>query len=69
MSFIDKAFERRDEVKAEMDAILEAVALEERTDLTSEETTKVDALVEESRALDSKIEKLKAQADADGTFF
>ncbi len=65
MSFIDKAFERRDEVKAEMDAILEAVALEERTDLTSEETTKVDALVEESRALDSKIEKLKAQADAD----
>ena len=65
MSFLDKAFERRDAVKAEMDAILEAVALEERTDLTAEETEKVDALVEESRTLDAKIEKFKTQADAD----
>ena len=65
MSFIDKVIERRDAVKAEMDAILEAVAAENRTDLTDEETAKVDALVEESRSLDAKIEKLKAQAEAD----
>ena len=64
-SFLDKLIERRDAVKSEMDAVLEAVAEENRTDLTDEETTKVDALVEESRSLDSKIEKMKAQADAD----
>jgi HK97 family phage major capsid protein len=65
MSYLDKVVERRDAVKAEMDAVLEAVAEENRTDLTAEETEKVDALVEESRSLDSKIEKLKTQADAD----
>ena len=65
MSYFDKVVERRDAVKAEMDAILEAVASENRTDLTAEETTKVDALVAESRSLDEKIEKLSAQADAD----
>ena len=65
MSFLDKVIERRDAVKAEMDAVLEAVAAENRTDLTADETTKVDALVEESRSLDSKIENLKTQADAD----
>ena len=65
MSFLDKVIERRDEVKVEMDAILEAVATEDRTDLTDEETAKVDTLVEESRALDVKIEKFKTQADAD----
>jgi len=65
MSFLDKVIERRDAVKAELDAVLEAVAAEERTDLTAEETEKVDALVEESRSLDSKIEKFNAQAVAD----
>jgi HK97 family phage major capsid protein len=65
MSFLDKVIERRDAVKAEMDAVLEAVAAENRTDLTAEETEKVDALVAESRSLDTKIENLKAQADAD----
>ena len=65
MSYLDKVIERRDAVKTEMDAVLEAVAAENRTDLTAEETEKVDALVEESRSLDTKIEKLKAQADAD----
>ena len=65
MSYLDKVIERRDAVKAEMDAVLEAVAAENRTDLTADETTKVDALVEESRSLDTKIENLKAQADAD----
>lgn len=65
MSYLDKVIERRDAVKAEIDAVLEAVAAEERTDLTEEETKKVDALVEESRSLDEKIEKFKAQADAD----
>jgi HK97 family phage major capsid protein len=65
MSYFDNVVERRDAVKVEMDAILEAVAAESRTDLTAEETTKVDALVEESRALDEKIEKLTAQATAD----
>jgi len=65
MSFLTKVIERRDEVKVEMDAILEAVATEDRTDLTDEETAKVDSLVEESRALDVKIEKFKTQADAD----
>ena len=65
MSYFDKVVERRDAVKAEMDAVLEAVASEDRTDLTVEETEKVDALVEEARSLDSKIEKLKTQADAD----
>ncbi len=65
MSYINKVIERRDAVKAEMDAILDAVATENRTDLTADETAKYDALVEESRSLDSKIETLKAQADAD----
>jgi HK97 family phage major capsid protein len=65
MSFLDKVIERRDVVKSEMDAILEAVATENRTDLTAEETEKVDALVTESRSLDTKIENLKAQVDAD----
>ena len=65
MSYVDKVIERRDAVKAEMDAVLEAVAAENRTDLTAEETEKVDALVEESRSLDAKIEKLTAQAAAD----
>jgi HK97 family phage major capsid protein len=65
MSFLDKVIERRDAVKAEMDAVLEAVAEENRTDLTVEETEKVDALVEESRSLDTKIEKLRTQAEAD----
>jgi HK97 family phage major capsid protein len=65
MSYLDKVIERRDAVKVEMDAVLEAVAAENRTDLTAEETEKVDTLVEESRSLDTKIEKLKTQADAD----
>jgi len=65
MSFLDKVIERRDAVKAEMDAVLEAVAKENRTDLTAEETEKVEALVAESRTLDDKIEKLTAQAAAD----
>ena len=65
MSFLDKVIERRDAVKVEMDAVLEAVAAENRTDLTDAETEKVDALVEESRSLDAKIEKFKAQAEAD----
>lgn len=65
MSYFDKVVERRDAVKAEMDAVLEAVASENRTDLTAEETVKVDALVAESRSLDEKIEKLSAQAAAD----
>jgi HK97 family phage major capsid protein len=65
MSYLDKVVERRDAVKAEMDAILDAVAKENRTDLTAEETEKVDALVAESRSLDEKIEKLSAQAAAD----
>jgi len=65
MSYLDKVVERRDAVKAEMDAVLNAVAEENRTDLTAEETEKVDALVAESRSLDEKIEKLKAQAEAD----
>ena len=64
-SYLDVALERRDAVKAEMDAVLEAVAAESRTDLTAEETEKVDALVEESRALDAKIEKFSTQAVAD----
>ena len=65
MSYFDNVVERRDAVKAEMDAILEAVAAESRTDLTADETSKVDALVEESRSLDEKIAKLTAQASAD----
>jgi HK97 family phage major capsid protein len=64
-SYLDVALERRDAVKAEMDAVLEAVAAESRTDLTAEETEKVDALVEEARALDAKIEKFTTQAAAD----
>ena len=65
MSYLDKVIERRDAVKVEMDAILEAVATENRTDLTNDESAKFDALAEESRSLDSKIEKLTAQAAAD----
>jgi HK97 family phage major capsid protein len=65
MSYLDKVIERRDAVKAEMDAILEAVATENRTDLTNDESAKFDVLAEESRSLDSKIEKLTAQAAAD----
>jgi HK97 family phage major capsid protein len=65
MSYLDKVIERRDAVKAELDAVLEAVAVENRTDLTEDESAKVDTLVEESRSLDSKIEKLSAQATAD----
>ena len=65
MSYLDKVIERRDAVKVEMDAILEAVASENRTDLSEDESAKVDTLVEESRSLDSKIEKLTAQAAAD----
>jgi len=65
MSYLDKVIEARDAVKVEMDAILEAVALENRTDLTEDETAKIDILVADSRSLDSKIEKFKAQADAD----
>jgi HK97 family phage major capsid protein len=65
MSYLDKVIERRDAVKVELDAVLEAVAAENRTDLTEDESAKVDALVEESRTLDSKIEKLTAQAAAD----
>jgi HK97 family phage major capsid protein len=65
MSYLDKVIERRDAVKAELDEVLEAVAVENRTDLTEDEAAKVDTLVEESRSLDSKIEKLTAQASAD----
>jgi hypothetical protein len=65
MSYLDKVIERRDAVKSEMDAVLEAVAAENRTDLTAEETEKVEALAAESRSLDAKIEKLTAQAEAD----
>lgn len=65
MSYLDKLIESRDAVKVEMDSILEAVAKENRTDLTNSESTLVDALVEESRSLDTKIAKFKAQADAD----
>lgn len=64
MSYLDKLLDRREAVKVEMDAILEAVAAENRTDLTNDESAKVDALVEESRSLDSKIETQKAQADS-----
>lgn len=64
-SYLDVALERRDVVKTEMDAVLEAVAAESRTDLTTEETDKVDALVSEARALDAKIEKFTTQATAD----
>jgi HK97 family phage major capsid protein len=65
MSYLDKVIERRDAVKAELDEVLEAVAAENRTDLTEDESAKVDTLVEESRSLDSKIEKLTTQAAAD----
>jgi HK97 family phage major capsid protein len=65
MSYLDKVIERRDAVKAELDEVLEAVAAENRTDLTEDESAKVDTLVEESRSLDSKIDKLTAQAAAD----
>ena len=65
MSYLDKLMDRREAVKVEMDAVLEAVAVENRTDLTNDESAKVDALVEESRSLDSKIDKFKAQADSD----
>jgi len=65
MSYLDKLLDRREAVKVEMDAILDAVAAENRTDLTDGESAKVNALVEESRSLDSKIQTQKAQADSD----
>ena len=65
MSFLDTAIERRNAVTAEKNAILAAVEAESRNDLTAEETAKFDALVEESRTLDAKIEKFKADAEAD----
>jgi len=65
MSFLDNARERREAVTAEKDAILAAVEAEKRSDLTAEETAKFDALVEESRSLDAKIEKFSAEAAAD----
>jgi HK97 family phage major capsid protein len=65
MSFLDNARERREAVTVEKDAILAAVATENRSDLTAEETTKFDSLVEESRSLDAKIEKFAAEAAAD----
>lgn len=66
MSYTDKVIERREEVKVEMDAILEAVATEDRTDLTDDESAKVELLANECRSLDEKIVKLqeKAQSDA-----
>jgi len=65
MSYTDKVIERREEVKAEMDAILEAVATEDRTDLTDDESAKVETLAEEARSLDTKIAKLQEQAASD----
>jgi HK97 family phage major capsid protein len=65
MSYLDKLIERRDAVKVEMDEVLEAVAAENRTDLTEEESVRVDTLVEESKRLADKIEKFKAQMDTD----
>lgn len=65
MSYTDKVIERREEVKAEMDAILEAVATEDRTDLTDDESAKVETLAEEARSLDTKITKLQEQAASD----
>jgi HK97 family phage major capsid protein len=65
MSYLDKLIERRDAVKVEMDAVLDAVAAENRTDLTEEESVRVDALVEESKQLASRMEKFKAQMEED----
>ena len=65
MSYLDKLIERRDAVKVEMDAVLEAVAAENRTDLTEEEAVRVDTLVEESKRLADDIQKFKAQMDTD----
>lgn len=65
MSYLDKLIERRDAVKVEMDAVLEAVAAENRTDLTEDETVRVDTLVEESKRLADDIQKFKAQMDTD----
>jgi HK97 family phage major capsid protein len=65
MSYLDKLIERRDAVKVEMDEVLEAVAAENRTDLTEEESVRVDTLVEESKRLAGKIEQFKAQMDSD----
>jgi uncharacterized protein YoxC len=65
MSYLDKLIERRDAVKVEMDEVLEAVAAENRTDLTEEEAVRVDTLVEESKRLADDIQKFKAQMDTD----
>ncbi len=65
MSYLDKLIERRDAVKVEMDEVLEAVAAENRTDLTEDEAVRVDTLVEESKRLAGKIEQFKAQMDSD----
>ena len=65
MSYLDKLIERRDAVKVEMDGVLEAVAAENRTDLTEEEAVRVDTLVEESKRLADDIQKFKAQMDTD----
>jgi HK97 family phage major capsid protein len=65
MSYLDKLIERRDAVKVEMDSVLEAVAAENRTDLTEDESVRVDTLVEESKRLADKIEQFKAQMDSD----
>jgi HK97 family phage major capsid protein len=65
MSYLDKLIERRDAVKVEMDEVLEAVAAENRTDLTEDEAVRVDTLVEESKRLAGKIEQFKAQMDTD----
>ena len=65
MSYLDKLIERRDAVKVEMDSVLEAVAAENRTDLTEDEAVRVDTLVEESKRLAGKIEQFKAQMDTD----
>jgi HK97 family phage major capsid protein len=65
MSYLDKLIERRDAVKVEMDSVLEAVAAENRTDLTEDEAVRVDTLVEESKRLAGKIEQFKAQMDSD----
>lgn len=63
--FLQNALERREAVKAEMDAILGAVETEKRMDLTDDESGKFDALSEEARALDAKIAKFQAQEASD----
>ncbi len=63
--FLQNALERREAVKAEMDAILGVVTTESRNDLTDDESVKFDTLAEEARALDAKIEKFQAQDASD----